>query len=82
MRGFGLGNVRRSLLTGAIRGQPWRFQCTSTTNNNSNTKNKSVEGGKEASIRDFDVYRQVDNLDFMTAAKILFTTPLKKKKFG
>lgn len=84
MRGFGLGNVRRLLLTGAIRGQPSRFQCTSSTNNNNNNSNikKSVEGGKEASIRDFDVYRQVDNLDFMTAAKILFTTPLKKKKFG
>lgn len=83
MRGLGLGNARRFLLAGAIRGQPSRFQCTSSTNNNSNTKKKSsVEGGKEASIRDFDVYRQVDNLDFMTAAKILFTTSLKKKKFG
>ncbi|KAH7671876.1 hypothetical protein IHE45_09G016700 [Dioscorea alata] len=28
------------------------------------------------------VYRQLDNLDFTTAAKILFTEPPKKKKFG
>ncbi|KAL3609390.1 hypothetical protein D5086_000410 [Populus alba] len=29
-----------------------------------------------------DLYRQLDNLDFMKAAKILFTDPPKKKKFG
>ncbi|OAY80959.1 hypothetical protein ACMD2_15993 [Ananas comosus] len=35
----------------------------------------AVEARKEA-------YRQIQNLDFMTAAKILFTTPPKRKKFG
>ncbi|KAG1363337.1 hypothetical protein COCNU_11G001640 [Cocos nucifera] len=30
----------------------------------------------------YDAYRQLQNLDFMTAAKILFTTPPKRKKFG
>ncbi|XP_072969822.1 uncharacterized protein [Typha angustifolia] len=29
-----------------------------------------------------EAYRQLQNLDFMTAAKILFTTPPKPKKFG
>lgn len=29
-----------------------------------------------------ETYRQLDKLDFMTAAKILFTTPPKNKKFG
>ncbi|KAG6513976.1 hypothetical protein ZIOFF_024313 [Zingiber officinale] len=29
-----------------------------------------------------EAYRQLDNLDFMTAAKILFTTPPKRKEFG
>lgn len=35
----------------------------------------------EAEAR-YDAYRQLQNLDFMTAAKILFTTPPKRKKFG
>ncbi|KAF8393071.1 hypothetical protein HHK36_021312 [Tetracentron sinense] len=44
------------------------------TNNNSNKA--------PASVRDIDAYRQLEKLDFMTAAKILFTTPPKKKQFG
>lgn len=58
-----------------------RTLCTtkpiSTTNNNNN--NEKVG---EPSVRDIDAYRQLDKLDFTTAAKILFTTPPKKKKFG
>ncbi|KAL5698851.1 hypothetical protein ACHQM5_029832 [Ranunculus cassubicifolius] len=77
MRGFQLGNYRRLFLTGAIRSQPSKFLCTSTKNTN---VNKAV--GEAASVRDFDAYRVLDKLDFMTAAKILFTTPPKKKKFG
>ncbi|XP_026404441.1 uncharacterized protein LOC113299603 [Papaver somniferum] len=33
-------------------------------------------------VRDDDAYRQLENLDFMTAAKMLFTDPSKKKEFG
>ncbi|CAJ1951381.1 unnamed protein product [Sphenostylis stenocarpa] len=49
--------------------------CTSTRNsNNSNNDNKNI-------IVD-ERYRMLENLDMMTAAKILFTDPPKKKKFG
>ncbi|KAI3867979.1 hypothetical protein MKX03_035195 [Papaver bracteatum] len=33
-------------------------------------------------VRDDDAYRQLENLDFMTAAKMLFADPPKKKAFG
>ncbi|XP_074588616.1 uncharacterized protein LOC141844473 [Curcuma longa] len=36
----------------------------------------------EAEARRREAYRQLDDLDFMTAAKILFTTPPKRKEFG
>lgn len=45
-----------------------------TTNNN--------DQDAATSVRNLDAYRQLDKLDFMTAAKILFTEPPKKKKFG
>ncbi|KAK7381531.1 hypothetical protein VNO80_00076 [Phaseolus coccineus] len=48
--------------------------CTSTRNSNNNGDNKNI-------IVD-ERYRQLENLDMMTAAKILFTDPPKKKKFG
>ncbi|KAK1324027.1 hypothetical protein QJS10_CPA02g01245 [Acorus calamus] len=40
---------------------------------------KGDGGGGE---RRDDVYRQLENLDFSTAAKILFTHPPKRKKYG
>ncbi|PON80987.1 stress response NST1-like protein [Trema orientale] len=48
------------------------------------TSGPSNGGDKaESSLTKFDEsYRQLDNLDFMTAAKILFTDSPKKKKFG
>lgn len=58
------------------------------TNNKPTTpsKNNNIKGGSEevdGSLSTYDeTYRQLDKLDFMTAAKILFTTPPKKKKFG
>ncbi|XP_020204008.1 uncharacterized protein LOC109789460 [Cajanus cajan] len=47
--------------------------CTSAKNNNTNKKNNYIADER---------YRQLENLDMMTAAKILFTDPPKKKKFG
>ncbi|KAJ4957530.1 hypothetical protein NE237_024641 [Protea cynaroides] len=44
--------------------------------------NSNEKSDKVAAVRDHDVYHQLEKLDFMTAAKILFTTPPKKKKFG
>lgn len=46
--------------------------CTSAKNNNNNKNNYLTD----------ERYRQLENLDMMTAAKILFTDPPKKKKFG
>ncbi|XP_052176214.1 uncharacterized protein LOC127790666 [Diospyros lotus] len=51
-----------------------RSFCTSNSNN-------EKKGDGSVSTYD-DAYHQLDKLDFMTASKILFTTPPKKKKFG
>ncbi|KAL7162164.1 hypothetical protein ACSBR2_042608 [Camellia fascicularis] len=51
---------------------------TIPSNNNNNGSDK-IDG----SLTNHDeTYRHLDKLDFMTAAKILFATPPKKKKFG
>ncbi|KAL9369886.1 hypothetical protein Peur_041085 [Populus x canadensis] len=57
-----------------------QFSNRSTKPNNNN---KSISEKTESNVsKSDDVYRQLDNLDFMKAAKILFTDPPKKKKFG
>ncbi|GAV72378.1 hypothetical protein CFOL_v3_15866 [Cephalotus follicularis] len=48
--------------------------CT-TNNNNDNKIHSSLSKYEQQ-------YRQLDNLDFMSASNILFTDPPKKKKFG
>ncbi|XVF24686.1 hypothetical protein REPUB_Repub13aG0148600 [Reevesia pubescens] len=53
------------------------------SNNNKNSNKDNVDGKIGSNVSTYnESYRQVDNLDFMTAAKILFTHPPKKKKFG
>eukprot|EP00258_Populus_trichocarpa_P000818 XP_002299267.2 stress response protein NST1 isoform X2 [Populus trichocarpa] len=55
--------------------------CNRSTKPNNN--NKSISEKTESNVsKSDDVYRQLDNLDFMKAAKFLFTDPPKKKKFG
>ncbi|KAL9460104.1 hypothetical protein AB3S75_003326 [Citrus x aurantiifolia] len=47
--------------------------------------NKTDDNGEkiESNLSSYhDAYKQLDKLDFTTAAKILFTDPPKKKKFG
>jgi hypothetical protein len=57
--------------------------CNRSTKPNNNNNNKSISEKTESNVsKSDDVYRQLDNLDFMKAAKILFTDPPKKKKFG
>ncbi|XP_050232254.1 uncharacterized protein LOC126680971 [Mercurialis annua] len=54
--------------------------CTNTTKPTPNNSNKHKI---ESSITRYnETYRQLDNLDFMTATKILFNEPPKQKKFG
>ncbi|KAF3450954.1 hypothetical protein FNV43_RR07043 [Rhamnella rubrinervis] len=49
----------------------------------SNPTTTSNTDKAESSLSNYDkAYRQLDKLDFMTAAKILFNGPPKKKKFG
>ncbi|KAL7604556.1 hypothetical protein Lser_V15G17646 [Lactuca serriola] len=52
-------------------------QVSIEANNNGDGEKKS-----DGSLTHHDSYRDLDKLDFMTAAKILFTTPPKQKKFG
>ncbi|CAH9075744.1 unnamed protein product [Cuscuta epithymum] len=49
--------------------------------NNSNI-NKEVVESSSSSLTRYDAYKELDNLNFITAAKILFSDPPKKKKFG
>ncbi|KAI3729131.1 hypothetical protein L6452_17781 [Arctium lappa] len=53
----------------------------STNNKPTIEPNKNGEKA-DGSLTHHDSYRDLDKLDFMTAAKILFTTPPKQKKFG
>ncbi|KAK1434024.1 hypothetical protein QVD17_10942 [Tagetes erecta] len=43
---------------------------------------QDTNGEKSEMLTHHDSYRDLDKLDFMTATKILFTTPPKNKKFG
>ncbi|KAE8704531.1 deSI-like protein [Hibiscus syriacus] len=55
----------------------------SKNRNNKNNNSDIVDSKIESNLSTFnESYRQLDNLNFMTAAKILFTQPPKKKKFG
>lgn len=48
-------------------------------------KNSKINGDNkvESDLSSYnEAYKQLDNLDFMTASKILFTKPSNKKKFG
>ncbi|KAL0921016.1 hypothetical protein M5K25_008041 [Dendrobium thyrsiflorum] len=64
-----------------------RFQAFSaasshtSSSRDSNSSKKELLLTEEAATR-LDAYRQLENLDFKSAAKILFTKPPKGKKFG
>ncbi|TXG53849.1 hypothetical protein EZV62_019105 [Acer yangbiense] len=66
----------RAALWGQLRRARTKSFCTRTTKSNNGDKIESnVSSYNEA-------YKQLDKLDFMTAAKMLFTQPPKKKQFG
>ncbi|XP_021859615.2 uncharacterized protein [Spinacia oleracea] len=62
--------------------------CNSTTQNNNNSQHtrrfssNDNMNGRATNLRDMEGYRDLDNLNFMKAAKILFSAPAKKKTFG
>lgn len=80
-RSIGMFLARRGWVRFARRGQLFGGRAFCNTNNKVTT-NADNNANVNASVRDYEAYRQLDNLDFSTAAKILFTDPPKKKKFG
>ncbi|GAA0157101.1 hypothetical protein LIER_14439 [Lithospermum erythrorhizon] len=54
--------------------------CNNNTNNEVAHVDKVSDGSN--SLTKYDAYKEVQNLDFMKAAKILFSDPPKQKKFG
>ncbi|KGN52943.1 uncharacterized protein LOC101207869 [Cucumis sativus] len=53
------------------------------TNKSSNNGKINGDNKVEPDLSSYnEAYKQLDNLDLMTASKILFTQPSKKKKFG
>lgn len=55
---------------------------TISNNNGKVSSNSTKEVEDSVAVSRQDAYKQLQNLDFMTAAKMLFTDPPKKKKFG
>lgn len=55
--------------------------CHTSSSRDSNSSKKELLMAEEAAKR-AEAYQQLENLDFKSAAKILFTTPPKRKKFG
>ncbi|XP_008240838.1 PREDICTED: uncharacterized protein LOC103339340 isoform X1 [Prunus mume] len=64
--------------------QPRRPFCSKAPNTNTTTSyNQSGGNAEETSLSRYqDSLKQLDKLDFMKAAKILFTGPPSKRKFG
>ncbi|MCL7046714.1 hypothetical protein MKW94_011724 [Papaver nudicaule] len=73
MRGFRMSVYCSQLSKAARLVHATRPLCTKTCDNKAITVK---------SVSDDDAYRKLENLDFMTAAKMLFTGPAKKKEFG
>uniref|UniRef100_A0A7N1A6N5 Uncharacterized protein n=1 Tax=Kalanchoe fedtschenkoi TaxID=63787 RepID=A0A7N1A6N5_KALFE len=55
-----------------------KTMCTSKPVSNGNSNDQEMDDAAKRR----DAYRQLENLDFMTATKILLTVPPKRKKFG
>ncbi|KAF6171236.1 hypothetical protein GIB67_036904 [Kingdonia uniflora] len=82
MRGLRVLGLRRQLLIGVRLSRPTRPFCTNSNNANKANTSANNATGVEKSERALDVYSQVNNLDFATATKILFSAPTKEHKFG
>lgn len=83
---MGLRNAFQ-LIPRHFRGFQSRPFCDSTSSAEkgkrvTSTSSNGHGNSKVGDIRDLDVYRDLDKLDFIKAAKILFTHPPKNKKFG
>ncbi|KAG0469667.1 hypothetical protein HPP92_016367 [Vanilla planifolia] len=60
--------------------------CSAYSSQTNSLSNGNIPGKKTSAVEEVaereEAYHQLQNLDFKTAAKILFTTPPKRKKFG
>lgn len=74
-----LSDLHRRLRLGL--GQLRPLSASSNSGNEAAPPPATVDGGDGIITRE-EAYRQIQNLDFMKAAKILFTTPPKRKQFG
>ncbi|KAJ9549118.1 hypothetical protein OSB04_021661 [Centaurea solstitialis] len=78
-----LGKIGRRIRIGASE----RLRLVRSSRRFSTNNKAAIEPTKngektDGALTHHDSYRDLDKLDFMTAAKILFTTPPKQKKFG
>uniref|UniRef100_A0A2P2ISN4 Uncharacterized protein n=1 Tax=Rhizophora mucronata TaxID=61149 RepID=A0A2P2ISN4_RHIMU len=73
--------ARHILAQFKLKSSQTRIFCTNTTKpiDKNNGRSKKVESNVS---KYNEMYQQLDKLDFMTAAKILFSESPKKKKFG
>lgn len=83
-RVFGGRDVLWGILSNRLRALPQSTK-TRTFCNTIKPNNNSKNGGQnkindDGSMSHYEAYKQLDNLNFMTAAKIAFSAP--KKKFG
>lgn len=65
----------RTFCSSTHNNKPTAINTTTTTTNNGSPPSPSLSNYSEQ-------YKALSNLDFMTAAKILFSDPPKQKKFG
>ncbi|XP_010679461.1 uncharacterized protein LOC104894822 isoform X3 [Beta vulgaris subsp. vulgaris] len=73
-----LSNLQRSRRFCNFTTQKNKQQCSQSGTESSNGNNN----GRLSDVRDLEAYHDLDNLNFMKAAKILFSSPPKKKQFG
>ncbi|KAL8123085.1 hypothetical protein AgCh_011175 [Apium graveolens] len=83
-RVFNKRDVLWGILSNRLRALPQssktRTYCNSIKPNNNNKNDGQPKINNDGSMSHYEAYKQLDNLDFMTAAKIAFSAP--KKKFG
>ena len=66
----------------ATRLKQYRIRRLCTKGENGGNKPEKTESSVVVVSRYDETYKKLDKLDFVTAAKILFTEPPKKNKFG
>lgn len=82
---MGLTFATKSILAQlSVKLQPIRIRtfCSNNKPPNKNIDKKKDVVDPSSSLTPYDTYKDLENLNFTKAAKILFSDPPKKKKFG